>query len=245
MVVMKRSWLTAVVLAGLLVGGAPAIAQQPLDALPFSKKLKLAKVGDDEAQLAVAIAYEEGKAVEADAQEAAKWYRQAALLGNLEAQFRLARLVSKGGKGLTKNQAMAIQLYEAAAKSGSALAQNAMGDITQHGRGVPVDLGKALEWYKKAAEQKLAPAQNSLGLMYLKGAGVQVDLNKAADYFKLAADQGDGWGLNNLGGMYEMGWGVPKDASKAAGYYRQAVEKGVEPARQNLVRVEPAAATQN
>ena len=35
--------------------------------------------------------------------EAARWYREAALKGNIEAEFRLARLVSKGAKGLTKD----------------------------------------------------------------------------------------------------------------------------------------------
>lgn len=238
---MQSRLLTVTVLA-LLAFQLPAAAQQPLEQLSFSKRLKLAKVGDDEAQLSVGIDYEEGNSVEADAQEAAKWYRQAALLGNLDAQYRLARLVSKGGPGLNKNQTMAIQLYEAAAKGGNALAQNAMGDIYQNGRGVPVDLAKAVEWYGKAAAQKHAPAQNSLGLMHLNGAGVPRDLGKAAQYFQQAAEQGDGWGLNNLGGMYEMGWGVPKDAAKAAAFYKQAVEKGVEPARKNLVRVEPAAA---
>jgi uncharacterized protein len=222
---------------------APAHAET-LQELTFEKKLKLAKVGDEDAQLAVAIGYEEGKDTQASAVEAAKWYKQAALQGNVDAQFRLARLVAKGAKGLAKNQDMSLKLYESAANGGQAEAQNAMGEIYRQGKGVTADPKKAAEWYRKAAENNNAPAQNSLGLLYLDGKGVARDLREAARYFELAAGQGDGWGLNNLGGMYEMGWGVPKDPVKAASYYKQAVAKGVVSAKKNLIRVEPAAATQ-
>ena len=47
---------------------------QALEELSFSKKLKLAKVGDEDAQLAVARAYEVGKQVKRNRLEAAKWY---------------------------------------------------------------------------------------------------------------------------------------------------------------------------
>jgi len=39
----------------------PAVAQSTLDTLSFDKKEKLAKAGDDEAQFAIARAYEEGR----------------------------------------------------------------------------------------------------------------------------------------------------------------------------------------
>jgi uncharacterized protein len=216
-------------------------AGESLSELSFDKKLKLAKVGDDQAQLAVAINFEEGKDTNADAVEAAKWYRQAALQGNMDAQYRLARLVAKGAKGLTKNQDMAFKLFVSAASGGQAEAQNALGEIYRQGRGVPADFAKAAEWYRKAAQANYAPAQNSLGILYLDGKGVTRDLNEAARHFELAANQGDGWGLNNLGGMYEMGWGVAKDPAKAATLYKQAAAKGIGSAKKNLIRVEPAA----
>jgi uncharacterized protein len=240
---MTKRTFTGVMFLAMIALAMPTFAEAPSD-LPFEKRLKLAKVGDEEAQLAVAIAYEEGKDTSPNAIEAAKWYRQAALQGNADAQFRLARLVSKGAKGLTKNQDMALKLFEAAANAGQTDAQYEMGEIYRAGRSVAVDFKKAADWYMKAADKKFAPAQNSLGLLYLDGKGVARDLKEAARYFELAAVQGDGWGLNNLGGMYEMGWGVPKDKSKAAGYYKQALEKGVVSAKKNLIRVEPAAASQ-
>ncbi len=216
----------------------PAIAQTTVD-LPFAKKLKLAKVGDEESQIAVAEAYEKGIDTNLDIAEAAKWYRKAALLGNLEAAFRLARIVSKGAKGLTADLPTAFKLYEAAAKGGHVEAQNALGQAYQNGVGVPVDLAKAAQWYRKAADAKLAAAENNLGIMYLNGKGITRDLKEAFKLFERAANQGDGWGLNNLGGMYEMGWGIAKNIRKAAELYSQALAKSVAPAKENLARLTP------
>jgi TPR repeat protein len=231
---------------GLLISSMFALSlaagAETLSELPFAKKLKLAKVGDEEAQMAVASAYESGSEAKKDIAEAAKWYRQAALAGNIEAEFRLARLVSKGAKGLTKDLKTSAKLYEAAANSGHLESQNAMGLAYQNGLGVEVNEAKAVEWYKKAADGNLAAAQNNLGLLYLNGKGVERNVAEAFKLFELAAKQGDGWGLNNLGGMYEMGWGATKDRAKAASYYKQAVDKGIESAQANLARLSPGGA---
>jgi uncharacterized protein len=232
----KRAFLSVLICASL-AAAAPAFAQT-LNELPFAKKLKLAKVGDEDAQMAVATAYELGNEAKLDVAEAAKWYRKAALLGNVEAEFRLARLVSKGAKGLTADLPTSAKLYELAAKGGHIESQNAIGQAYQNGLGVTPDNAKAAEWYRKAADAKLAAAENNLGILYLNGKGVNRDLAEAFKLFERAANQGDGWGLNNLGGMYEMGWGVPKDPKKAADYYKQALDKGITSAQTNLARVQ-------
>ena len=148
------------------------VASQTLDELSFSKKLKLAKVGDEDAQLAVAKAYETGNKVKRSRLEAAKWYRMAMEQGSIEAQFRLGRLVHQGGDGVKEDLVMAAQLYQAAAEQGYAEAQNWLGYSYQHGLGVQQNDQSAVEWYRKAAEAGFAPAQNNLGLMYLQGKGV-------------------------------------------------------------------------
>ena len=239
-IVMKR--ILGTLWFAIALGSASLAMAQTLAELPFSKKLKLARVGDEDAQMAVAMAYELGGDAVVDVAEAAKWYRQAALAGNVEAEFRLARLVSKGAKGLTKDLPTAAKLYEAAARSGHVKSQNAIGQAYQNGSGVTIDNAKAAEWFRKAADAKLATAENNLGILYLHGKGVPLDLKEAFKLFERAANQGDGWGLNNLGGMYEMGWGVTKDPKKAADYYRKAVEKNIPSAQSNLARLEPSAA---
>lgn len=224
-------------LLALLLFAAPAVAQS-LQELPFDKQLTLAKVGDVDAQYEVGLAYETGKSVPVDEAEAARWFRQAALQGNVEAQYHLARLVSRGAKGLKQDYPTALKLYQDAAAKGHAPAMDALGQAYQQGRGTEVDLAKAAEWYQKAADLKLADAQNNLGMLYLEGKGVSRDLNKAFSLFQAAAEQRDPWGLNNLGGMYEMGWGVTADKVKALDLYQQALAAGNDRAQQNIERLQ-------
>ena len=224
-------------LLGLLLLAVPAAAQS-LQELPFDKQLTLAKVGDVDAQYEVGLAYETGKSVPVDEAEAARWFRQAALQGNVEAQYHLARLVSRGAKGLKQDYPTALKLYQDAAAKGHAPAMDALGQAYQQGRGTGVDLARAAEWYQKAADLKLADAQNNLGMLYLEGKGVSRDLAKAFALFEAAAAQNDAWGLNNLGGMYEMGWGTTVDKTRALDLYQQALAAGNPRAQQNIDRLQ-------
>ena len=216
----------------------PALAvDAALNALPFSKKMQLAKAGDPDAKMAVGEAYESGTEAKLDPAKAAKWYREAALEGNVEAQFRLAKLVSKGAPGLTADKPTALKLLQSAAKLGHPAAQNLLGQMLQNGDGIAKDEKQAASWYQKSADQNNAVAQNNLGVLYLKGLGVDRDLNKAFSLFDAAAKAEDRWSLNNLGGMYEMGWGTTKDIEKAKDYYGRAAAKGIAIASQNLARL--------
>lgn len=225
------------ILAVLLFLAAPAAAQSLQD-LPFDKQLTLAKVGDVDAQYEVGLAYETGDGVALDEAEAARWFRQAALQGSVEAQYHLARLVARGAKGLKQDYPTALKLYQDAAAKGHAPAMDALGQAYQQGRGTEVDLAKAAEWYQKAADLGLADAQNNLGMLYLEGKGVARDLNKAFKLFDGAAAQKDPWGLNNLGGMYEMGWGTTADKVKALDLYQQALAAGNTRAQENIDRLQ-------
>ncbi|MCB1431917.1 MAG: sel1 repeat family protein, partial [Alphaproteobacteria bacterium] len=122
---MVKRYLSVLAVSILLCAG-PALAQSLQD-LPFDKQLKLAKVGDVDAQYVVGLAYETGNRARKDEAEAAKWYRQAALQGNVESQFHLARLVSRGAKGLKKDPETAFKLYQDAAAKGHVEAMNALG----------------------------------------------------------------------------------------------------------------------
>lgn len=233
------AWLCA----SVLLPGAAFAVDPALEKLPFLKKYQLAKAGDPDAKMAVAEAYETGNEAKLDPAKAAKWYREAALTGNLEAQYRLAKLVSKGAPGLSADKATALKLLQSAAKLGHAAAQNLLGQMLQNGDGTAKDEKAAVEWYEKAATQNYAAAQNNLGVMYLKGLGTNRDLAKAFGAFESAAKANDGWGLNNLGGMYEMGWGTSKNLDKAKEYYGFALAKGITMAQQNLNRLGVEAAS--
>ena len=236
---MRRLGLALAGLSVIALTSVGALAQT-LDTLPFNKKLALAKAGDEEAQIAVAGAYEKGKDVKQSKVEASKWYGKAADQGNSDAQFKLATLFHEGGPGLKKSPERAAKLYEAAAKQGHVEAQNWLGYCYQHGLGVAQDDTKAVEWYRKAADAKLAMAQNNLGLMYLSGkGGLEEDYAKAFELFQSSANQGYDWGMNNLGGLYEKGWGTEQDMAKALFLYREAAAKGNEAAQKSAKRIEP------
>jgi uncharacterized protein len=228
-----------VVLLALVVFAGGALAQSAeLQGLPFIKRLKLARAGDDVAALSVAADYENGtNDARKDTVEAAKWYRQAALSGNMEAQFLLSKLIAKGTPGLPVNAADGIKLLQSAADKGYAPAQNELGLRYQKGTGVAASSAEAAKWYQKASEQNHVPAYVNLGLILVKGDGLPQDLPKALELFQKAADAGDSWGLNNLGSMYEMGWGVAKDIEKAKQFYKQAADKGNAMAPLNLSRL--------
>lgn len=225
--------------AVMLLIASTALAQQAeLQGLTFIKRLRLAKAGDDIAQLSVALDYETGSNdARQDILEAAKWYRQAALAGNMEAQFLLAKLIAKGAPGLPASAEDGIKLLQSAAEKGYAPAQNELGLRYQKGSGVTANLAESAKWYEKASQQNLHAAHVNLGLMLVKGEGLPQDLKKAAELFRKAADAGDAWGLNNLASMHEMGWGLPKDIEKAKELYRQAAAKGNAMAPLNLSRL--------
>ena len=163
-----------------------------------------------------------------------KWYRSAALLDDLNAQFNLGVMLSRG-RGVPRDDAEAARWFRAAARRGDATAQFAIGALYAEGRGVEKDEREAVRWYRAAAAQGHAEAQNNLGSMYERGRGVRSDLREAARWYRQAAEGGDATGQFNLGLLYESGRGVPKDEREAARWLQAAAEQGL-PGRARAAR---------
>jgi TPR repeat protein len=233
----SAAWRAAPFLALFIAGSALAQTGALAD-LTFIKKLKLARAGDVEAQLSVAIDYEQGQnQARKDPVQAARWFREAALAGNLDAQFRLSRLITKGAPGLASDLPTAIKLLQDAANRGYAQAQNELGIRLQKGEGLTADPAAAAQMFQKAAAQGNIQAQVNLGLLHVRGLGVKQDFAAAFHLFEEASKSEDPWALNNLGSMYEMGWGTPADKAKAGSLYEQAAAKGNTLAQENLRRL--------
>jgi len=124
-----------------------------------------------------------------DYDEAAVWYRAAAVLGNATAQFNLGNLYFFG-MGVAQNQKEALRWYQLAAAQGNARAQHASGQMYERGQGTEQDYKEAVRWYKLASAQGYAAAQLSLGESYYKGQGVPRDYKEAVYWLQLAAAQG-------------------------------------------------------
>ena len=76
-----------------------------------------AEKGDAQAQFDLGWMYDEGKSVEQDSTEAAKWYREAASRGQKRAQFKLGFMYSTG-RGVERNDVEAVKWLNLAAGQG-------------------------------------------------------------------------------------------------------------------------------
>jgi len=90
------------------------------------------------------------------------------------------------GRGVTQDDAQAVNWHRKAAEQGYAMAQILLGIRYREGRGVPQDDVQAVDWYRKAAEQGYAPAQLNLGVMYAEGLGAPQDYMQAHMWLNLA-----------------------------------------------------------
>lgn len=89
--------------------------------------------------------------------EAAKWYREAADHGDIEAKAQLGFMF------------------------------NSLGILYESGRGVSQDYAEAAVWYRRAADRGQPAAQCNLGLMYANGRGVPQDYLQSYVWLSLGA----------------------------------------------------------
>jgi TPR repeat protein len=87
--------------------------------LAAARKVARAKAeqGDAQAQFDLGWMYDEGKSVEQDSAEAAKWYREAASRGQKRAQFKLGFMYSTG-RGVERNDVEAVKWLSLSAGEG-------------------------------------------------------------------------------------------------------------------------------
>ena len=174
-----------------LIAATTCLAQQ--DAPDLASLEKKASAGDAEAQIALGLAYDQGRGIAQDRRTAAEWFAKAAAQGVAEAQFNLGTMYSSG-VGVRKDEAKAVEWFEKAATQGFADAQFNLANMYATGRGTEKSVVKAIGWYDKAGVQGMTRAQYNLGLLYAEGAkdeGVPPNSVKAYAWLSLAADDGD------------------------------------------------------
>lgn len=125
-------------------------------------------------------------------------YLDAAIYGNVEAQYEIGRRFWTG-HGAELNDEKAVKWFKMAAAQGHADAQYCLGEAYSRGYGVEENNEKAREWFLKAADQyrKAAEggdmnAQFKLGEMYSRGlvGDKNGDEEEAIKWYKKAAEQG-------------------------------------------------------
>jgi len=116
--------------------------------------------GDTHAVYVLAKEYEVGSpAFRRDLNLATELFREAALLGHVDAQVDLATQYLLGRGGVPQDDRVAAQWYERAANAGHWGAQYLIASMYEHGNGVGRDELLALRWYERAqaAGDEVAP----------------------------------------------------------------------------------------
>ncbi|KAF9900305.1 hypothetical protein EC991_007647 [Linnemannia zychae] len=200
------------------------LSPQGLDSISsndFHEAMKMAILGDKDAQHAIAEMYFSAKGVQRDYQAAMEWYIQAANQEHAGAQNDIG-FMYEVGLGVPQDYAAAMNWYQKASDQGSAAAQYNIGFMYRYGLGVSQDYSAAMEWYLKAANKGHSEALNNIGELYDNGLGVPQSDSLTMEWYRKAADQGSSIAQYNVGMMFEIGQGVPIDIEEAKEWYRKA-----------------------
>lgn len=175
--------------------------------------------GDIDAQLDLALMYEEGKYIPQNYAKAVYWYQKAANKKNIDAQYRLGTLYYEG-KYIAQNYAKALRWYKKAAKQGDVQAQYNVAYIYEHALGVKQDDMNAIKWYELAGKHQNIDAQYNAATLYYR----EKQYDKAVFWYKKSGKNGDDKALYNLGVMFFYGNGVKQNKITTFHYWLEAAK---------------------
>lgn len=147
-----------------------------------------AKLGSVRAKTALGMSYLKGLGVTQNNRLATKWFKQAAMSGDMKAPRYLGVLAEQ--QGLYKK---ALSYYLQAAQKGDITSQYNVGRFYETGLGVAVNYQTALQWYTLSAKRGdiiAAPAMMAIGHLYETGMGVPKDLSQAQVWSQKAVQTG-------------------------------------------------------
>lgn len=172
--------------------------------------------GDARALRRLAYVHEIGfDSILPDEREATRLYREAAILGDVQAQSMYGyRLLT--GQGIAPDTVVGTGWILGAAEQGDPRAANNMGWLLSSGIGVEPDTVRAAEWYLKAAREGLpAGAWNYVSLTDARPDLMPAD-SVAAPVYLL------------LGDAFSRGQGLPYSYTESLKYYLRAALYGSE-----------------
>lgn len=185
------------------------------------KWLTIAAAGNHhEAAYNLAIAYQQGKGITADQQQALNYYRQSAELGNPKAMRNLALLYEKG-EGVEKDLSRAFSLYQSSAEQGLTDSQLKTGLMQLQGEGSEKNPQAARRWIELAATAGDDKAQLAMGVLL-----IDFDPDSALHWYVQAVSRGNPYAAHNMALIYLEGTHVQKDLLQALAYASTSVELG-------------------
>ena len=153
----------------------------------FDFQMKLAKKGNAEAQYKVGEMYEAGRGVDANKDEAMKWFTQAADGGSQNAKDKLL-YVDMEKNGLTKDNKAEYEGLKTRAKGGNEYAQYYLGMMYSHGVGVKKNYNKADDLLGKASLAGVTAAETELVKVREVNQSAQLRAQREAERKRMAAE---------------------------------------------------------
>ncbi|MBR0596429.1 MobP3 family relaxase [Sinanaerobacter chloroacetimidivorans] len=148
-------------------------------------------------------------------------------------QYRLGQMLHTG-IGTDKDDAMAEDYWERAAKLGNVNALFALGKLWLESE---TDLEQAVAWITKAADAGNANAQYALAKLYRDGEYVQRNMNKAVNLFTLSAEQKNEFAAYQLGRIYLSGEDIPRNVETAIKWLSLSADAGNQFAQYALAKL--------
>ncbi|NMX48861.1 tetratricopeptide repeat protein [Pseudomonas veronii] len=149
----------------------------------------------------------------------------AAREGVVDAQALLGQILLEG-RGIERDEALALRWFQIAAQGGHLMARNMLGRCREHGWGCVADEAAAARDYRLAAEAGLDWGQYNYANLLATGRGVAEDQAHALRCYRQAAEQGHAKSMNLLGRYLEEGRFCPRDPDAAVAWYRRSAEAG-------------------
>lgn len=194
---------------------------------PIACLKKFADLGNSVAMYNYAVLLEEGKGIQSNKTEAARYFKMSADQGNSEAMYRYAVSLINGKRGDAKmNKKEGFKYLKMSAKKGNNNAMFKCGIMLYTGDGVQLNKTESMKYFKMAADAGHANAMFNVGYMLENGDGVPIDKITASLYYKKSADNGNVEAMVNYAVLVENGDGVPVNKPEAAKYYKMAAENG-------------------
>lgn len=189
------------------------------------------KSHDDKLQYRLGQMFYTGTGTDPDEQKAEIFWQKAARLGNVNAQYALARHWLKNSSG---DLELAVKWMQNAAEAGNTAAIYALGKLYLEGTVVAQDVNAALKLFEQAAVKGHDYAAYRLGCLHLSGEVIEKNVEAAVFWLETAAAANNPFALYRLGKLFMMGEDVPKDIQRAIDLFERASEGGNEYAQFQL-----------
>jgi uncharacterized protein len=190
----------AYVLISVLLLSAMSAICQTTGTRRVSELAQHAEIGDAQAQFELGRAYEDGKGVAQDDEQAVQWFRKSADQGNAQAQNALGVMYALG-RGVQRDKEEAVRWYRKAAKQGLAEGIYNVAISYYNGEGIEENIALACTWMMVA--QRKGDTQAAEAMKH-----ISEQLNNRIDRSKF-----------DLAVLYEKGEDVPQDLPAAVAIY--------------------------